>query len=311
MKKITFNASNTTCLICGSEKLKKYQAYAFDSLENELVNIVLCKKCEFAWQHPLGRSKEQSVDFFESAYLDAGSEQSSYFDHNHKSQIAKLELEFVEGLPIDRKSILDVGAGAGVFALEAAKRNWEVTAVDPALDLSLIEGNEKIKPIKEAFEDLNELEMFDIVTLWDVIEHVINPSELISTACLHLKEGGWLVVETGNFKSADRVEGGLKSWIYQLDHKWYFSPESMLKLLEEFDFSEFKISQKVLRPHWNGDADYPGPSIKYQLKFLFSHPLELVQNISKIFELLKAKNWSNAGMGIFTIAAKKNKRVHI
>ena len=44
---------------------------------------------------------------------------------------------------------------------------------------------------------------YDIVTLWDVIEHVEDPLGLLISAMAHLRPGGWLVVETGNYQSAD------------------------------------------------------------------------------------------------------------
>lgn len=309
MESFIFKASSRTCLICGSEKLKRYRAHAFDSTNNERVNIVLCKDCEFAWQFPQGRSEVQSIDFFESAYRDAGATQSIYFDHDMKCQIAKLELEFVENLQTTDRKIMDIGGGAGVFVLEAAKRKWDVTVVDPALNLSLIQGNQKIIPIKGTLENINAQEKFDVITLWDVIEHALDPLKLISGASRLLKEEGWLVIETGNFKSADRIEGDLKSWIYQLDHRWYFSPDSMVRLLKGMGYSEFKVSPKVFRPQWNGSADYAGPSMKQQLKSILLNPLCFPQNMKRLAGLVKAKSWSNAGLGIFTIAARKTKSI--
>ena len=304
MGEFIFNGSSKNCLICGSDRLKAYEAYAYDSTTNEKIKIRLCRECEFAWQFPLRRSAEQSIKFFEEAYQDEGKTQSSYFNRDQKREISKLELEFVEKLPTRHRSVLDVGAGAGLFALEAAQNNWEVTAVDPALDISLVKDNKKIRPIKGSIADVNE-NSFDIVTLWDVIEHATNPVELLTEASLCLAQDGWLVIETGNFKSADRVQGGLTAWIYQMDHKWYFSPDSVLRLLNDLGFSEFQISEKVLRPHWKGSVNYVGPSIGNEVKTILCQPSRLKQNISRVMGLLKAKSWTHAGMGIFAIAARK------
>ena len=75
-----------------------------------------------------------------------------------------------------------------------------------------------------------------------------------------LRDGAQLVIETGYYNSAERVLGGSSHWIYALDHRWHFSPESLKLLLIDAGFSEFIFPEKVLRPNWNGIANYSSPS---------------------------------------------------
>ena len=300
-----FDERSKTCLICGSDRLRSFRAKAFDASIGPYVNIVECRDCVFAWQHPLGRTEEQSVAFFEAAYKDNSKMRIEYFKESHKRDIAQLEIDFVASLLGRKGTLLDIGAGSGIFAEVATENNWDVTALDPAIDVDRLKNNPRIRAIRGRAEEIPEGELFDVVTLWDVIEHTTTPIELIDSAKRHLKEGGCLIIETGNYKSANRVNGGKSHWMYQNDHRWYFSPESMQHLLADSGFSNFVFCDKVLRPGWEGDVAYVGPSKAMLLKSIIKAPWRLPMHVSTHRRLTKAKEWDRAGIGIFTIAARK------
>ncbi|MCW8883235.1 MAG: class I SAM-dependent methyltransferase, partial [Sedimenticola sp.] len=147
MKLLEFNPESNRCIICNSNMLNSYKAYASDSQTESRVSIKECKSCTFAWQYPRGRTQEESVQFFEGAYHDKGKDKSTpYFDPLRKISIANLEFSFIKSLPGYNSSILDIGAGGGFFAQVAAENGCTVTAVDPALELSQISGNSNIIP---------------------------------------------------------------------------------------------------------------------------------------------------------------------
>lgn len=301
-----FDPASECCVICGSHQLRKYTASAFDTADNATVSIRECNACVFAWQYPLGRNTDESRKFFESAYSKAEQGTNDYFDPVKKQQIASLELEFADQLPCARKKLLDIGAGSGIFAQVAAEAGWDVTAIDPALDCARLASQPRVHAIKGILKDIASDSTFDVVTLWDVIEHAADPVDLIAQAGRYVGENGWLIIETGNFRSADRVLGGREHWIYQLDHRWYFSPESIAKLLREAGFTELVFSQKVLRPGWKGNPDYSGPTKSSLLKFLIRHPLQFRKRLHLHSELLRAKTWKMSGIGIFAIAGRQN-----
>jgi 2-polyprenyl-3-methyl-5-hydroxy-6-metoxy-1,4-benzoquinol methylase len=305
MSRIEFNPQSKNCLICGSDRLRNIRAQASDAPISSFVNIIECRNCNFAWQYPLVRTEEQSVQYFEAAYADGGQTQSSYFNEDRKREIAKLEFDFIVTLPAIERTLLDIGAGAGIFSEVAAENRWNVTAVDPAIDIDRLKNNPMIRTIKGTTEHIPNAGLFDIVTLWDVIEHATNPIGLICNAERYLKEGGWLVIETINYKSAGRVNDGTSHWMYQFDHRWYFSPESIKILLTNVGFFEFIFSNQVLRPGWKGNVSYQGPSMAHFLKLIVRDPLHLSMHLSKHSDLIRAKRWDMSGIEIFTIATRK------
>ncbi len=300
-----FIPQDKKCLICGSDKLHFFKAKASDAASPSLINVIECNDCIFAWQYPFSHNEQQSVQHFETAYADKGQTVSEYFSPSYKRKIAELEYEFLSELPIPRGSLLDIGAGSGVFSLVAAENNWHVTALDPALEINNLQKHPMIIPIRGNTDKIPNDTNFDVITMWDVIEHMTEPFEQILTAKHLLKKGGWLIIETGNYKSASRAEGGVNHWMYQLDHKWYFSPDSIKKILLKAGFTDFIISSKVLRPNVNNTIDYAGPSRIQLIQKIIKSPFKSAQLIRKHLKLAEAAKWKNSGIGIFAIAAKK------
>lgn len=304
---IEFDEKSKVCLICNSCQIRKYNAKAFDSGCSRQIQIQECKNCFFAWQYPYKRTELESIAWFESAYSSPSQQykRTEYFDENRKREIANLEYEFISSLPIKNKSILDVGAGAGIFSEVVAKKNYTVTAIDPAMDEQKFKDNPDVMVIKGTIDQLPDEQRFDVITLWDVIEHVPSPIGLISKLNKHLNKDGWLILETGNYKSANRVQAGVDHWIFQEDHKWYFSPASLKIILKKLGFVDIRVCKKTLRPKWKGSCSYIGPSKKQLLKEILSKPHQIVSLISRFFLLKKVINWEYSGLNIFTIAAKK------
>jgi 2-polyprenyl-3-methyl-5-hydroxy-6-metoxy-1,4-benzoquinol methylase len=296
--------SSKRCFLCDCAQFRSFTALAYDGDGRSRVNILECLNCTFAWQYPIGRSEEESVSYFSQSYVDSASSNSHYFAADYKQNVAKAELEFVSSLPIDGRRLLDVGGGSGAFALEAAKLGWQATVVDPALELKGLD-NAQVRAIRGSIDDLQRGEQFDVVTAWDVIEHVSDPFNFLRSMRNLVRVGGWLVIETGNYKSADRVECGDEHWIFQLDHRWYFAPDSLTTLLQQHGFAQLQYSSRVLRPNWVGQASYPGPSIRSLFSSIVRKPLKTRSHFRRFLDLRKAVSWQQAGLGIFCVAAQR------
>lgn len=108
---------------------------------------------------------------------------------------------------------LDVGCGGGIFAESAARlsNTSHVTAIDPSSEvLDIAKYHARRDPVltvpgrltyqNASIETLkvpkNDDEKYDIVTLFEVVEHVADPSAFLDQVLPHVRPGGWLILST-------------------------------------------------------------------------------------------------------------------
>ncbi len=295
--------SPDACPSCGDKRLTSFSAHAHDGLNGETVAILECLVCHFAWQATPLRTAVESVKHFETAYRPSASEPSGYFGSAYKLQVVDLELQYLESLPVDGRKVLDVGGGSGAFAVAAAARGWQASTVDPALDAAHL-SSVGVSAYKGFLSALPRDERFHAATLWDVIEHVEKPRSFLQEVRGHLLPGAVVVLSTGNYKSVDRVSAGRTHWIYQLDHRWYFSPESLSLLLQDAGFEIFASCNRVLRPGWSGHEQYRGSPLRSLLSSAVREPLQVSHALKRFLRIRQAMRWPQSGLAIFTVAAR-------
>lgn len=115
--------------------------------------------------------------------------------------------------PATQLKYLDIGCGGGIFAESAARLpdTLSVTAIDPTPEvLKIAEAHRRRDPVlmrdgrltylNKSIEDLaspaTPEEGFDVVSIFEVIEHVNAPGPFLENALQHVKPGGWLVLST-------------------------------------------------------------------------------------------------------------------
>jgi len=107
---------------------------------------------------------------------------------------------------------LDIGCGGGIFAESAARlpNVATVTAIDPSSEvLKIADAHRKQDPMLLAKDkltylntDIDSLDLqrrpdgYDVVSVFEVIEHVPKPSSFLKTVMPFVKPGGWLVMST-------------------------------------------------------------------------------------------------------------------
>jgi 2-polyprenyl-3-methyl-5-hydroxy-6-metoxy-1,4-benzoquinol methylase len=145
-------------------------------------------------------------------------------------------LEKVTGVANGR-SILDVGAYIGVFVEVAQKRGWDAWGVEPSAWASQLAQNQGLQVI-HGTQDAPELNgrTFDVITMWDVIEHVPDPAGEIGKAYQLLKPGGWLVIHTMDINSPiARLMGSRWPWLMDM-HIHYFSQQTLRQMVQKNGF---------------------------------------------------------------------------
>ena len=111
--------------------------------------------------------------------------------------------------PLEGKSALDVGCGAGLLAEPLARLGAEVTGLDAAPELiAVARGHATAQGLEIDYRagEVEALEgQYDLITCMEVIEHVADPAVFVKALAKRLAPGGLLVMSTPNATGWSRL----------------------------------------------------------------------------------------------------------
>lgn len=224
--------------------------------------IYVCSECGFHFinhldimpsDNPSGETRtldKKSYDYIESKLAVNG------------KQHAKNLLLVRQYCALSESHCLDIGAGAGLFTNLLTEAAALVHGIEPqkifrefALKKFGITLNSKT--IEDQHWQQGFAGFFDVITLWDVFEHVNFPVETLKQVYNVTKEGGWLFLDTPR---RDSVFYKIGEWSYQLScgsnpfifesiysskpfrHKQIFTLHQLVQLVEKVGFSVISMN---------------------------------------------------------------------
>jgi 2-polyprenyl-6-hydroxyphenyl methylase / 3-demethylubiquinone-9 3-methyltransferase len=111
--------------------------------------------------------------------------------------------------PLEGKSALDVGCGAGLLAEPLARLGAKVTGIDAAPEVIAVARQHAAAvgiEIDYRVGDVQQLDgQFDLVTSLEVIEHVADPATFLKALAARLAPGGLLILSTPNATGWSRL----------------------------------------------------------------------------------------------------------
>ncbi|MCC6502382.1 MAG: class I SAM-dependent methyltransferase [Deltaproteobacteria bacterium] len=201
------------CAICGVERMASYPSDA--EIAEFYDNGYMTKKFNNLGHH-LHFTKEYRETYF--------AEKSLTFDDLR-----------VDTASLKGRKLLDVGCANGQFLEFTGRLGMDSTGIDIS--------EEMVNAGKEAglncqVQDLFEMKgSFDLLTYWDVIEHVSDPRKVLEKTRTLLSPGGEVILQTPCTGIVSELFGD--KWLYYLpvQHLHLFSQDSLFKLLSETGFS--------------------------------------------------------------------------
>lgn len=251
---------------------------AFRSSGDEILvdQMVQCKKCQLQYLNP---RLNQNVIL--EGYSAGSDEQFVSQAAGREKTFAKC-LDKIEQLQPQRGKILDVGTAGGSFLSVAKKRGWDVFGCEP--NVWLTQWCKKKYDIDVAPGTIFDMNLkdnsFDVVTLWDVLEHVPDPQKVLAECNRVLKPDGLLIVnypDIGSFVAKTMA----RKWVFLLSvHLYYFDKISINTALEK---SGFKLER--IQKHWQSlELDY----ILFRMKPYVGVLADWGRNIVKVIGLKNA-----------------------
>ena len=195
--------------------------------------IVECNNCGHVYANPRW-SGNDILEAYTAVTDDTYVEERAGRELTFQKHLRSMEKRLGEA---NGRSLLDVGAYIGVFVETAAAAGWQACGVEPsewAAKMAQQQGLQVIHGTQDAPELAGK--QFDVVTMWDVIEHVADPSAEIAKAFNLLEPGGWLVVHTMDIDSLmARIMKGRWPWLMDM-HIHYFSQKTLRQMIEANGF---------------------------------------------------------------------------
>ena len=230
------------CIICG---LSDCNIFPNRYLKNTLLR---CKKCGLIFVHPQplfsDLKKIYNKNYFENENSNSIGYEGYLKDKPNIIKSFERRLKNVEKLHKTKGRILDIGCATGFF-LEVAKNHGfaphGVEISGYASDIAKKNFGDKIFNGILAKADLPD-NFFDIITMWDYIEHIPDPAGELSRVWQLLKKDGLIVLSTPDTGSLTHKIFKDK-WIgyKNKEHLYYFSEKNIIMLLEK---NGFKIIKK-------------------------------------------------------------------
>jgi len=200
----------------------------------EHYRIVQCNRCGFVYASPHADTNDvlkAYEDVVDPLYL----QERAGREHTFRKHLQTLH--HITGEPNGRR-LLDVGAYIGVFVEIAGEMGWKAEGIEPS-SWAVAQARERGLPVTKGtlasggFPD----ESFEVITLWDVIEHFDDPTTELNRVFRLLKPGGVVVIHTIDIGSVTaQVMGGRWPFLMEM-HIMFFSRATMRDMLQRVGFT--------------------------------------------------------------------------
>jgi 2-polyprenyl-3-methyl-5-hydroxy-6-metoxy-1,4-benzoquinol methylase len=232
------------CMVCGDirpvKRLKPFEG-----------TLVKCEECGLVFRNPMPSDKK-ITDYYKKSYSDIFDEEKI---KSHRQEIFLNFLKNARRYLSRGRRLLDVGCGYGFFLNLAKDQGWEVYGVELSKDACQfaqrkLGSNIFCGGLKEA-SFLSD--HFDVVTLWNVLDHMTDPQQQLPEIKRILKNDGLLFLRLPNFlfqEKARRIGNAFDNLFFghtnlsqkiSVSHLYAFTPYSIINLLENEEFSPFLV----------------------------------------------------------------------
>lgn len=228
------------CPICGSDS--NTLIFKKDGFRH-----VKCDDCDFIFVNPTANDKYRD-EFFAKKY-ESWTEVLLVAEQERVDKLKFMYgLDLVEENAQEKKKIVDIGAGSGLFLETARERGWN--------DISGVEFNQKavesirgknIEVFDQPLEDgIYNPDSVQVVTLWEVLEHINHPSIFLKQVWSILEQSGLMLICVPNINAlVTRLLHEKARTFGGSSHVNFFSIDTLSSLVEASGFKVIETDTMI------------------------------------------------------------------
>lgn len=265
----TVDANDNRCLACGNGRLLPSEREASAVETGERFALALCTHCG-TWETLPRLSDDEIRGYYELGYYGSTEKRfhpvlEAFWRYCQRDRARRVQRHVPSG------KILDVGCGNGLFLANLDASRWvrkgtewseEAARAARARQVDVLVGDPETLPLPA--------DIFDVITMWHVLEHVRAPEATLRKTRDLLRQGGLFVVAVPNMASWQAWLGGSK-W-YHLDvprHYHHFTTRSLTSILEQHQFRVERILHFSPEYNWPGCVQTVYNAVGFPRNFLY------------------------------------------
>lgn len=218
------------CKLCKSKKIKIFNKV------DKTYSLFICKNCSVIFTYPQPKNIKKVND----SLYDSENELKQRLNQ-YENEYFRAKRHIISFMRFKKEGkYLDVGCSYGIGVKVAKDLGFDSLGIEPTGNAVKCAKNLlRIRVLRKTLYQANFTDnSFDIVTLYDVLEHIPNPRKFLYEARRILKKDGLLVIQCPNIKSLAyfflRKEW---NWLLIPNHLWHFDLSTLSKLLTELNFT--------------------------------------------------------------------------
>lgn len=211
------------CCVCGNTTPTEFKV----NYQKENFSVIECKKCAFNFVPPYFRKQISYENYKDENVTKAVRHGNNWV----KIERHKLRYQLIKKYK-PSGSLFDLGAGWGHFMLTGKQLGYDVYGIEISEQPYLYSKNDLKLPVDHIdFFEMKEDKKFDIVTMWDVLEHIDKADDVIAKCARITAKDGYIVIQVPQIDSyfAKKYKENWK--MMSLDHVNYFGKKTITQLL--------------------------------------------------------------------------------
>lgn len=218
LKGLLEQSAMTKCFFCNNQTLQRYKKL-------KGATIYICRNCDVSIVKKRKNKVREVLYNFET--YDKNSERLKNNFQKLAEEIHKIK---------SSGSVLDIGGGFGLLSsLLLALGRYKLEVLEPEVKPYYLK-DKKYTLYKKSIENFlkkKSAKKYDLILMFDVIEHIVSPLEVLKKLRNKLSKDGVIIIQTPNYKSLMQYMVTDWSWWMIEDHKFLFSARSFTYYMDK------------------------------------------------------------------------------